>query len=161
MPHAFPPIRRRAPAMTDHMPAAAAYNVVLSSARATTTAAASRRSSSTTSHANVASAGVRSHAASTSRPARTTSGRSRNTHAMPAPHDTSRCPDPLPMPLPTCEADLYSAAIVIAVKEAEHRAQIARQFPGWPDRVRYWNVHDLDQERPSEAVRELENSSTR
>ena len=42
------------------------------------------------------------------------------------------------------EDDFQSARIVVALKEAEHRPYLTRLFPEWADRVRYWNVHDLD-----------------
>ena len=41
-------------------------------------------------------------------------------------------------------ADLERATISIALKEAEHRAYIRRDFPIWEDRVEYWHFHDLD-----------------
>ena len=53
-------------------------------------------------------------------------------------------------------ADLQEADVVIALKEAEHRAMLERLFPQWAGRVRYWNVHDLDVALPGEALEELE-----
>lgn len=60
------------------------------------------------------------------------------------------------MPRQVCERDLESADLVIALKEAEHRAYLAVKFPGWPDRVKYWHVHDLDQATAEEAMAEIE-----
>jgi len=54
------------------------------------------------------------------------------------------------------KADLESADIVIAVKEAEHRRMLAEKFAGWEKRVRFWNVHDLDGATPDVALAELE-----
>ena len=34
-------------------------------------------------------------------------------------------------PLPVCTEDLQRAALVIALKEAEHRAMVAQNFPAW------------------------------
>jgi protein-tyrosine phosphatase len=46
--------------------------------------------------------------------------------------------------------------MVIALKEAEHRAMIAQDFDGWQDRVSYWNVHDIDEVAPSSTLPELQ-----
>lgn len=46
--------------------------------------------------------------------------------------------------MPISEADLQSAGLVVAVKEAEHRPMLEASFPTWADRVEYWHVHDLD-----------------
>lgn len=64
--------------------------------------------------------------------------------------------EPLRMPVPLREDDLRAARLVVAVKEAEHRPYVARLFPGWAERVRYWHVHDLDAASPEEAMGELE-----
>lgn len=42
------------------------------------------------------------------------------------------------------EEDFTRASRTIALKEAEHRPMMQRQFPEWVDRVEYWGVHDLD-----------------
>lgn len=60
------------------------------------------------------------------------------------------------MPLQCAACDLSAADLVVALKEAEHRAMIAREFAGWEGRVTYWHVHDLDQATPPEALREIE-----
>jgi len=65
-------------------------------------------------------------------------------------------PEPLRMPLGVCVEDFTSARLVIAVKEAEHRPYLARQFPDWQDHVRYWHVHDLDAASADVAMAELE-----
>lgn len=55
-----------------------------------------------------------------------------------------------------CTADALAAAdMVVAVKEAEHRALLAERFPGWEDRVTYWHVHDIDVAHPDAALAEL------
>jgi protein-tyrosine-phosphatase len=63
--------------------------------------------------------------------------------------------EPVPFPLGCCEDDLAGADLVIALKEAEHRAYLAQKFPAWPDRVRYWHVHDLDKAPPEQALAEI------
>jgi protein-tyrosine phosphatase len=52
--------------------------------------------------------------------------------------------------------DLGRADLIIAVKEQEHRPLLAARFPGWADRVRYWNVDDIDQVAPHHALARLE-----
>jgi protein-tyrosine phosphatase len=64
--------------------------------------------------------------------------------------------EPIRFPMALSEEDLTAADMVIALKEAEHRRMLTRQFPGWPDRVRYWHVHDLDLATGEEATAEIE-----
>jgi protein-tyrosine phosphatase len=58
--------------------------------------------------------------------------------AMGIPFDDERLPRQL------TEADLENADLVVAVKEAEHRAMMEEQFPDWVDHIEYWDVDDLD-----------------
>jgi protein-tyrosine phosphatase len=60
------------------------------------------------------------------------------------------------LPKPLTLADLGSAELVVAVKEAEHRPLMAEQFPLWRDRVEYWHVDDLDCATSDEALPVLE-----
>ena len=60
------------------------------------------------------------------------------------------------MPLQCRERDLGAADLVIALKEAEHRAMLADRFAAWADRVTYWHVHDVDAAHPDDALREIE-----
>lgn len=53
-------------------------------------------------------------------------------------------------------ADLAGADLVIAVKESEHRAMMADQFPLWEDRVEYWHIDDIDCAGPEESLPVLE-----
>jgi protein-tyrosine phosphatase len=55
-------------------------------------------------------------------------------------------------PIPLAESDLEAADLVIAVKEAEHRAMMAEQFPDWTNRTEYWHVDDIDCAPPDEAL---------
>jgi protein-tyrosine phosphatase len=59
-------------------------------------------------------------------------------------------------PLPVTDADFAAADRIVAVKAAEHRAIVERDFPAWRDCVKYWNVHDLDCATPPEAFAQLE-----
>jgi protein-tyrosine phosphatase len=63
--------------------------------------------------------------------------------------------EPARDPLACAAADLSDADLVVALKEAEHRPYLARNHPGWADRVTYWHVHDLDQAGPEEAMGEI------
>ncbi len=55
-----------------------------------------------------------------------------------------------------CTLDALEASdMIVAVKEAEHRALLTERFPGWENRVTYWHVHDIDVARPDEALPEL------
>jgi protein-tyrosine phosphatase len=54
--------------------------------------------------------------------------------------------------------DLVNADLVVAVKEAEHRAMMAGQFPQWVDRIEYWHIDDLDCALPEESMPVLEKS---
>jgi protein-tyrosine phosphatase len=67
-------------------------------------------------------------------------------------------PQPLDLPRQCEEADLQSAYRIIAVKEAEHRPYLTERYPAWPDKVRYWHVHDLDKSGPEAALEEIENN---
>jgi protein-tyrosine phosphatase len=53
-------------------------------------------------------------------------------------------------------ADLAGSDLVVAVKEAEHRAMMAGQFPSWADQIEYWHVDDLDCAQPEQALPVLE-----
>jgi protein-tyrosine phosphatase len=46
-------------------------------------------------------------------------------------------------PVQLREADLARADLVIALNEAEHRPLLQERFPGWDERVEYWDIADL------------------
>ena len=62
----------------------------------------------------------------------------------------------LRFPLTVMEADFHAAHHVVAVKEAEHRPMIERNFPKWLVRVEFWHVHDLDGCGPDVAIPHLD-----
>lgn len=65
--------------------------------------------------------------------------------------------DPAPRgPRPVSLGDFETAHRVVAVKEAEHRPLIRKNFPDWEERVTYWTVHDVDVMPPGEALPILE-----
>jgi protein-tyrosine phosphatase len=55
-------------------------------------------------------------------------------------------------PQPCSLADFADARLVIALKEAEHRAMIERRFPEVADRITYWHVDDIDCAEPAVAL---------
>jgi len=59
-------------------------------------------------------------------------------------------------PIPVHEEDLARADLVIAIDEQEHRPYLEERFPDWPDRVRYWHVHDLDLTSADDALPAIE-----
>ena len=65
-------------------------------------------------------------------------------------------PELLRSPRDVSEADLRDAALIIAVKEAEHRPIVESRFPSWLTRVEFWHVHDVADAPPSEALPQLE-----
>jgi protein-tyrosine phosphatase len=66
--------------------------------------------------------------------------------AMGVPFDSER------FPIQLSKTDLENADLVVAVKEAEHRAMMQEQFPEWADRIEYWQVDDLDCATADEAL---------
>ncbi|WP_244645829.1 low molecular weight phosphatase family protein [Bradyrhizobium campsiandrae] len=55
-------------------------------------------------------------------------------------------------PQPCSLADFGAARLVIALKEAEHRALIEHRFPTAAARVTYWHVDDVEFAPPSVAL---------
>jgi protein-tyrosine phosphatase len=58
--------------------------------------------------------------------------------ALGVPFDAKR------FPMQVSEPDFQDADLVVAVKEAEHRAMMRELFPVWENRIEYWDVDDLD-----------------
>jgi protein-tyrosine phosphatase len=58
-------------------------------------------------------------------------------------------------PLQCAAADLASADFVVAVKEAEHRPLMRERFAQWEHVPSYWNVHDVEDAPPAEALKLL------
>src|SRR5438045_128609 len=52
--------------------------------------------------------------------------------------------EPYRWPRQVSAADLAGADLIIALKEAEHRAMLERLHPEEVARVEFWHVHDLD-----------------
>lgn len=62
----------------------------------------------------------------------------------------------LRFPLSLSASDLEQADLVVALKEAEHRAMMLDQFPAWADRIEYWHVDDIDCATADEALPQCE-----
>jgi len=52
--------------------------------------------------------------------------------------------------------DLENSEIVVALKRSEHYPMMQQKFPDWADRIRYWDVHDLDVWRPNQTLPAIE-----
>jgi protein-tyrosine phosphatase len=50
------------------------------------------------------------------------------------------------------ETDLLEAALVIAMKESEHRPYFERHYPEWTDEIQYWEAHDIDVQPPVQGL---------
>lgn len=80
-----------------------------------------------------------------------------SSHAADALRTRGIDPGPSPRPPLQCsQQDLENAALIIALKEAEHRPLLMARHPGWEDRCCYWTIHDLDAATPEQAMSELE-----
>jgi protein-tyrosine phosphatase len=55
-------------------------------------------------------------------------------------------------PLQVIDADFERAALVIALKEAEHRPMVEAGFPQRAGTVEYWQVDDIDFAPPDQAL---------
>jgi len=59
-------------------------------------------------------------------------------------------------PMQAQASDLIEADRIVALKEAEHRAMVLERFPDWAQAVEYWHIHDVDQARPDDALRQVD-----
>jgi protein-tyrosine phosphatase len=55
-------------------------------------------------------------------------------------------------PMPCSPADFDQAALVIALKDAEHRPMVERRFPQVATRIEYWHVDDIEFAPPEVAL---------
>jgi len=60
------------------------------------------------------------------------------------------------MPMDTTEQHLAGAALIVALKEAEHRPLMAERFPAYAERVRYWDVTDVPPGEAYHPLREID-----
>ena len=54
------------------------------------------------------------------------------------------------------EEDLREATIIIALKDEEHRPMLEQRFPSWADRIIYWDIGDVGEMTPQEALSKIE-----
>lgn len=54
------------------------------------------------------------------------------------------------------ESDLATATIIVALYESEHRPMMEERFPRWTGRTRYWEVPDIDEVGPRQALSSIE-----
>ena len=66
----------------------------------------------------------------------------------------------LRLPIKVTDKDFESNHHIVAVKEAEHRLMIQRDYPHRLENVEFWHVHDLDCCGPEEAISHLEQEVT-
>lgn len=59
-------------------------------------------------------------------------------------------------PIQLEETDLEQASCVIALYEPEHRPYLESGFPGWADRIEYWNIPDREYASVDQALAEIE-----
>lgn len=59
-------------------------------------------------------------------------------------------------PIQLEESDLYQASRVIALYEPEHRPYLESRFPGWADRIEYWNIPDREFAPVNQALAAIE-----
>lgn len=64
--------------------------------------------------------------------------------------------EPIRAPLALTEQDLTTARHIIALKQTEHKPLLHRRFPDWVERVEYWQVDDIEDAHPSEALPQIE-----
>jgi len=65
-------------------------------------------------------------------------------------------PAELRLPRDVNEADLENAALVIALKDSEHRPMVEASFPAFLERVEFWEVNDVPESPPSVALPQIE-----
>jgi protein-tyrosine phosphatase len=74
-------------------------------------------------------------------------------HALKELGITARGADRFPQ---QCTAgDLASANFVVAVKGAEHRPLMRERFAEWEKLADYWNIHDVEDAAPAQALKLL------
>lgn len=59
-------------------------------------------------------------------------------------------------PIQLTEDDLLRAGRAIALRKDEHWGMVRRTHPEWVDRIEYWDVRDIDELGPHEALPAIE-----
>jgi protein-tyrosine phosphatase len=66
-----------------------------------------------------------------------------------------------PGPRQLAEEDLRRAHLSVALRRGEHRALMLREHPAWADRIAYWDVEDIDEGPPAQALARIEDEVAR
>lgn len=61
-----------------------------------------------------------------------------------------------PAPVQLARDDLARAHRSVALRRAEHREMMLRDHPEWADRIDYWDVRDIDEGPPAQALALIE-----
>lgn len=61
-----------------------------------------------------------------------------------------------PSPAQLIAEDLRRARLTVALRREEHRRLMLREHPGWADRIEYWDVRDIDEGPPEQALALIE-----
>lgn len=61
-----------------------------------------------------------------------------------------------PAPIQLSEVDLLRASRSIALRKDEHWGMVRRAHPEWVDRIEYWDVRDIDEIGPDDALPAIE-----
>lgn len=67
-------------------------------------------------------------------------------------------PNPARLPMDVQASDLTAASLTIAMNEIEHRPLMEARFPEWTERVRYWEMYDLDVADADAGLAAIENA---
>lgn len=59
-------------------------------------------------------------------------------------------------PIKLSPADLALAHRIILLDEKEHKPMMESSFAEWSDHVEYWNIRDIDYEKPASALERLD-----
>jgi len=61
-------------------------------------------------------------------------------------------------PIALTEQDLDSAKHIVALKQTEHQPLLHSRFPGWVERVEYWQIDDIEDAHPNDALPQIESA---
>jgi protein-tyrosine phosphatase len=64
-------------------------------------------------------------------------------------------------PIQVQEKDFEEAALVIALRESEHRPYLLERYPNWVDKVDYWHIRDVIPTAEYDPLREIEREINR
>lgn len=60
--------------------------------------------------------------------------------------------EPIRYPLQVRDYDMDNAAVVIAMKKAEHQDNLIENYKMHHDKIIYWDIHDLDAGEPEDTI---------